>query len=96
MIRQILTDLMEYAREHFRTEETYLERFEYAERASHHDEHEKFVRDIGALSAQSDEGGIVSPERVFDYLSSWIGHHLRVVDARYVPLLLARMGSGKG
>lgn len=87
VIGQMLTDLMEYAREHFVTEEEYFDRFHYPRAEEHREEHRKFIHDIGALYADFDAGKSVSAQEVLSYLERWIHHHLQQVDAAYVPFM---------
>ncbi|HTX73072.1 MAG TPA: bacteriohemerythrin [Rectinemataceae bacterium] len=95
VIGQILTDLTEYAREHFRTEERYFEQCGYPKRDSHHQEHDRFIHDIGELYEAFDSGKTVSPDEVYAYLRNWIEQHLWVVDREYLPFLGGSAGARK-
>ncbi len=81
----ILNRLFRYAETHFKTEETYFDRFGYPDAESHKQEHADFVAKVGDFKTQFDKNLLGLSVEVLTYLSSWLRHHIRVVDKQYGP-----------
>lgn len=81
-IQQTLNDMIEYAGEHFRTEETYMTQFDYAKREDHEIEHEAFIGKISQFICDDDDSFFLSMD-VLEYLKSWLLHHIMEVDQAY-------------
>ena len=77
----ILADLFEYSRTHFRAEEALMQSIEYPEFASHKDEHHQFIEHIVDLSiAASRDPGI--HRKALDILTEGLIPHLVQTDRR--------------
>ena len=87
IVGDILSDMTQYAIEHFRAEEELLERHGYKALESHHEEHRLFRRKtvtfctavIGGVEEVSDE--------MLDFLHDWLQHHILKIDMAYKPFL---------
>jgi len=82
----VLSELREYTKSHFRTEENYFLRFQYSDRENHIKEHKKFIDTINAFSDQiaDDPGRFVFS--IIKFLQDWILNHISISDKKYVPI----------
>ena len=77
----ILAELFEYSRTHFRAEEALMQSLEYPDIASHKDEHHRFIEHIVDLSiAVANDPGI--HYKALDVLTEWLVTHLFQADLR--------------
>jgi hemerythrin len=90
IIRQMVMDLMEYARDHFRTEEAYLRKYRYPKLEEHKAEHSTFAKDAAELAALVSEGKSIDPQAVLRYLETWVKTHLAVHDMEYRDYLRSK------
>lgn len=78
----ILNDLMEYARQHFRSEEQLLREFGYAGLAAQLAEHQVYLdRLVGFMTAAMD--GIIDKQGLQQYLVEWWMRHILVSDMQF-------------
>ncbi len=81
---KILDHMTEYALEHFKTEEHYMEKFHFTGYQSHKNEHIDFVNAITDYKSKAvgDDGEIIS--EILDYLMEWLINHIQVTDKKYI------------
>jgi len=86
---EILTDLTEYARIHFSTEEGYFEDTEYPQTAEHEEKHQELLGKVlkfdQRFEAEEDVSKLVKD--FLEFLRDWLDNHLAKVDAKYIPWL---------
>lgn len=80
--KEVLTDLIEYARYHFETEEQYFEKFSYPHTAEHKAEHAKLLAKVLAFSDRFEEGEEIAQE-ILAFLKDWLTDHLMKHDMKY-------------
>lgn len=85
-----LSELADYARYHFDTEEKYFETANYDEKKDHHNQHDAFRKQIPRfveklLTKGGDDRDVM--EDVFDFARDWLAHHILEVDKKYVKCL---------
>jgi hemerythrin len=80
--KEVLGDLVEYARYHFETEEGYFETFSYPHTAEHKIEHAKLLANVLAFSDRFDKGEDVAQE-LLAFLKDWLADHLMRHDKKY-------------
>jgi len=80
---EIFTELIEYVRIHFSTEEKYFEEFDYADKEEHVKEHLKLTEQVLDFKNKYDSGDC-DCEGFLDFLKEWVGEHLKVTDQKYV------------
>jgi hemerythrin-like metal-binding protein len=90
LLGPLLDELIDYAKEHFSTEEGYLERAHYPGTADHKALHAGFSAEILEVKARLDSGTRVSPLQVADFLKRWLSEHILRQDRAYGSHLLAR------
>ncbi len=86
-LRKIITELIDYAGTHFRTEEELFEKYDYPEKEIHHQIHRKLVEKVLDYQRRVEAG---EPGVAFDLLSflkDWLVNHICVTDKKYGPYL---------
>jgi hemerythrin len=85
----ILHKLTQYAREHFRFEESTLERCDYADLAHQRTEHDAYEEKMAdwAFEATMDTLNLLDVQH---FLATWWRDHILVSDMRYKPLMEGR------
>lgn len=83
----ILNDLIQYAQEHFTTEETMMKAVGYPQYLEHKQEHDAFVERVFIFNAQlqSSKGELF--KEVANFLAEWYDFHILTIDKRYGPYL---------
>jgi hemerythrin len=79
----IVQGLVAYAGVHFSTEERYFEQFQYPDTDAHKAEHSAFAAKASGFSQQYQQGKIGLSIELLDFLSDWLGTHIKGVDKKY-------------
>jgi len=82
-ISEILVEMTVYAKEHFKTEETYMSNFKYHDYKSHKDEHQNFSKNILDYCKSLMNGNYQIIEDITKYLQQWLVHHIQETDKKY-------------
>ncbi len=82
-LMEVLGEMTEYALEHFKTEEDYMNKFNYPEYHSHSEEHNDFLTKTLAFSDRVVKGEYHVSNELIEYLKQWIVHHIQVTDKKY-------------
>jgi len=82
---KIIDGLAGYAATHFRTEETYFDRFGYPDSDSHKKVHNDFTKKVIEFKEEFDAGEIGLSILVMDFLSNWLQDHIKGADMKYGP-----------
>jgi hemerythrin len=80
---RIFDSLDEYTKTHFSLEESYFEKFGYAEKGPHVAQHQIFIRKLGDFRKQILAGN-EDVEDLLDFLVDWLMHHIKGTDHMYV------------
>ena len=83
----ILSELVEYTKYHFDTEEELFLEHDYPEREAHKKVHDDLTRRAKAFKDQFDQGNESRAMDVMLFLSNWLNVHILEVDKKYVPYL---------
>lgn len=89
-IAQILSDIADYTKEHFATEEAVMKAYEYPWRDSHALEHRQFIATIDKLQKQSASGEVAVSVALLNHLREWLACHVLGSDRRYSEHLNTR------
>lgn len=81
-IRGIAIGVMDYAREHFTTEESYFKKHDYPYAKEHEAEHAKLLERSIEFYDRLDSGEDVSME-FLEFLKEWLEDHLKTHDMKY-------------
>jgi len=79
--------LVDYAQDHFDTEEQYFEKYQYPKAASHEREHRLFCRKVQAFQQGFDAGKDMLNIEILRFLGEWITHHIKGIDQKYSAFL---------
>lgn len=87
LLEDIIPELENYTIFHFQEEEAYFKRFNYADSNEHIAEHKEFIRKIGEIRLDIEQGRLTIGFELMIYLKIWIDHHILAVDKKYVSSL---------
>lgn len=84
---EVMTELLNYTQNHFRSEEQYMARIKYPKLAEHKEVHKFVTQQVLDLYNQVKEGKFVSSVKISNLLKDWISSHILKVDMHYVKYL---------
>jgi hemerythrin-like metal-binding protein len=90
IVTKTLTEMTEYADYHFKTEEEYMEKYEYPELNEHKKEHREFIRKTGQLILGAMEKDTTIPDEILNYLNEWLVNHILISDLKLKPFFLEK------
>ncbi|MCK5690358.1 hemerythrin family protein [Myxococcota bacterium] len=83
---KIIQDLLDYAHNHFATEERYFFIYRYPETEAHTAEHQQFSKKIEAFKKSCDEGHPMLSVEMLKFLREWWTGHVLGSDKDYQQL----------
>ena len=83
-IKEVLVDMDNYASTHFKTEERYMEQFDYPEYQNHKEEHNQFSNEIVSYIDKVIKGDFKIASEILEYLKQWLVKHIQVTDRQYI------------
>lgn len=86
---QALDGLIDYTKEHFKTEEQLFAKHGYPEAAEHKGQHDAFVEKVTDFKQRFDQGKLTMTVEIRLFLSDWLVNHIKKIDKRYSAFLLA-------
>jgi hemerythrin-like metal-binding protein len=86
----VLGKLMEYATEHFESEETLMEQHHFPGLSTHRHQHEEFQHKMAVFMEAHHAGKPCVPVSVMLYMEKWLKEHLVKTDQLYSAYLNAR------
>ena len=89
IVSDTLAKLTRHACEHFRDEESLLERLAYPGIEEHRKEHQEFREKIVQCCVATTLGVRTVPKALLAYLQEWLDHHLLEQDMKYKQFLAA-------
>ena len=97
-VAEKLEFLLQYAKEHFSTEEVIMERMQYPERESHREEHLYFLKQVQRLQKNMEYGSFYSTlvRELNFYIVEWFMEHIRINDMKLVEFLTEKSAEDKG
>lgn len=87
ILSDVLSELIEYTKYHFSTEETLMKDNAYPDYQSHKSSHSKFVEKVMDLELELKAGRIALSVEVFHFLKDWLVIHIQGEDKKYAPFL---------
>ena len=87
IVAEIIKEMHDYAKMHFKVEEGYMRQAGYLGTLKHFREHEKFVEKAQEMSQRCAEGEFVLSFEVIQFLSDWLKGHILEADMKYVEIL---------
>ncbi len=82
-IKGFLCELVKFAKEHFKTEETYMTTFQYPDYLLHYNEHLNFSLHMIIYNNQVINGEYKILDELDKYLQEWVAYHIQITDKKY-------------
>ena len=80
---KLLSEMSDYAKEHFRSEERYMERMDYPKLDKHKELHSKYNMGVLQFTVAHMEESEENPRNVLNFLTHWWTDHILKVDMDY-------------
>lgn len=87
VIGKVLNELLNYTNYHFKTEEAYMQKYNFPEFLNHKREHEDLIRQAKELKERFDRGEVAITVNVMNFLKEWLQSHILGTDKKYGPFL---------
>ncbi len=84
----ILIKIYEYAQKHFKTEETYMEKFGYSDYLFHKEEHQEFSLTILSYRIKLMNSNYQIANDIFIFLQRWLVNHIQGTDKKYIDCFI--------
>ncbi len=84
---ELIQNMIDYARVHFRTEEEYFEEYNYPDYEEHKKEHDEFTAKVVDLKERFDKGRLILSTEITDFLKDWVIKHIKETDQKYSEFL---------
>ncbi len=82
-VEEVLSELVKFAKEHFKSEEAYMSKFEYPDYLLHYNEHLNFSLHMIIYNNQVINGEYKIMDELYSYLQEWLVHHIQKTDKKY-------------
>jgi methyl-accepting chemotaxis protein/hemerythrin len=82
-LEQLLTELVEYTKYHFKSEEELFEKFSYKGKAVHIKEHNDLREKVMDFSIKIKAGQGVITQDILKFLKAWINNHILSEDKKF-------------
>jgi len=83
IMQTIFDELIWYTKEHFRTEEQIMLKFNYPGFNEHKEEHEKLTEQVLKLQKNYKDGDTFITMETVNFLKSWLINHIEGTDKKY-------------
>ena len=85
VLGKTLSDLVDYTKLHFSTEEKLLSLYRYPLLTTHKYEHDMLTKQVIALYEDYQSGKTHISIQVMNFLSDWLKNHIKLNDMKYIP-----------
>lgn len=82
-LKEILSKLIDYATEHFATEESYFDEFHYEGSDEHKIKHKELKKSVLDFQKRLKEDKVIASFNLVNFLEDWLSEHLKDVDFKY-------------
>jgi methyl-accepting chemotaxis protein len=79
----VLTELVDYTKQHFGDEEKLMRQYDYEEIGDHEGQHKHFVAKMTDLHQQVGRGNSMVTMDLMDFLKDWLVNHIKGTDKKY-------------
>jgi hemerythrin len=85
-VEEVLDNLRNYFKEHFRTEEEYMLAHQYAGYELQRKEHSQFIDRLCEAEKEQYMNGRVTSINIFNFIWDWFSHHIIVLDKQITKI----------
>lgn len=89
-VAQLLTEMMDYAQEHFRAEEYLMAEYSYDRKELQEKQHQAFIDKTNSFCSATEIGPNILSNALLDYLSGWLVTHILEEDMKYKEFFSAK------
>jgi hemerythrin len=82
-IENVLHEMIDFAWDHFKTEEFYMKEFNYSEYQGHKEEHLDFIHRTISYFDRAAKGNYNMANEILEYLKQWLANHVQITDQKY-------------
>ena len=79
----VIEEVLDFTKQHFRSEEAHMERIGYVDLVSHKQAHEQLLTQVSALRDDAAEGSPAAISRFVIFFETWVVGHIIGIDKRY-------------
>jgi hemerythrin len=80
VMSQILDNLVDYTKSHFKSEEHLMRKYGYPESANHLKEHDKLTKEVIDFAENFKQGKAIITLPVLNFLKDWLNNHILKTD----------------
>ncbi len=88
-IEKMLEEMIDYAWNHFKTEETYMIEFNYPEYQYHKEEHFDFIDRMNSYFDRVVSGNYQIANEILEYLKQWLVRHIQGTDKKHMECFIS-------
>jgi methyl-accepting chemotaxis protein/hemerythrin len=90
-LEQLLTELVEYTKYHFKSEEELFEKFSYMGKMAHLKEHNALREKVMDFSLKIETGQVVITQDILKFLKAWINNHILSEDKKFALYVASKI-----
>jgi hemerythrin len=91
LVSETLTEMLNYAKEHFTTEEELMQEYGYPEIGSHKEQHIYFFKTTAELSINALNNQSMVLREIVEFLKLWLTLHILKCDMKYKEFFKAKI-----
>jgi hemerythrin-like metal-binding protein len=94
LVPQTLTEMLNYAKEHFTDEEELMQEYGYPEIEPHKEQHAYFIKTTAELSINALNNQSMVSREIAEFLKLWWSLHILKTDMKYKEFFKAKIPAG--
>ncbi|MGD0573653.1 MAG: bacteriohemerythrin [Sedimentisphaerales bacterium] len=91
LVSETLTEMINYAREHFTAEEVLMQEYVYPEIESHKKQHDYFINTTAELAVSFMDNRNTTAGEIAEFLILWLATHILKSDMKYKEFFKAKI-----
>jgi len=91
LVSETLTEMINYAREHFTDEEILMQQYGYAEIEKHKEQHDYFINTTAELAVSFMDNEQTTGDEIAEFLKLWLTNHILKSDMKYKAFFQAKI-----